>query len=179
MNRQTFARPSSLAAAVLAIALGTGALAACSSDSNDATGANTTHVLDLVSGTPDTVKSDLGEPGPSVGDLSAFSATVTKDGKAFGRLVGTKILVVLPDTDGVGTYQNQLTFILDDGTISVAGVQSYPVDTNNAAAVKKVIEGTTQRAIVGGTGAYAGAHGVLTTAPQVDGSRNQHFEYTN
>lgn len=156
-----------------------GALTACSKDSKDAASSESSAiVLDLVSGAPNTVKSDLGEPGPSVGDLSAFNADVTKDGKAFGRLVGTKILVVLPGEDGVGTFQNQLTFVLDDGTITVTGVQPYPVDPNNAAAVQKVREGTTHRAIVGGTGAYAGARGVLTTSEEKDGGRTQHFEYT-
>jgi hypothetical protein len=69
-------------------------------------------------------------------------------------------------------------FVLDDGTITITGIQPYPVDPNNAAAVQKVRQGTTQRAIVGGTGAYAGARGVLTTSEEKDGARTQHFEFT-
>jgi len=179
MNR-VFKSSSVRATTALALTglLGVGALTACSKDSKDAASAEKAIVLDLVSGVPNTVKSDLGEPGPSIGDLSAFNAEVTKDGKAFGHLVGTKILVVLPGEDGVGTYQNQLTFVLDDGTITITGIQPYPVDPNNAAAVQKVRQGTTQRAIVGGTGAYAGARGVLTTSEEKDGARTQHLEFT-
>lgn len=179
MSRFTVSSPARITAALALTGLvGIGALTSCSGDSSDAKSTNKTLVLDLVSGKPNTVKSDLGEPGPSIGDLSTFNADVTKDGKAFGHLVGTKILVVLPGEDGVGTYQNQLTFVLDDGTITITGVQPYPVDPNNAAAVAKVREGTTQRSIVGGTGAYAGARGVLTTSEEKDGARTQHFEYT-
>ncbi|CAB4730792.1 MAG: hypothetical protein F2934_01960 [Actinobacteria bacterium] len=179
MSRNSVSSPARLTAALALTGLvGVGALTACSGNSSDAKSANKTVVLDLVSGVPKTVKSDLGEPGPSIGDLATFNAGVTKDGKAFGTLVGTKILVVLPGDDGVGTFQNQLTFVLPDGTITVTGVQPYPVDPNNAAAVAKVRQGTTQRSIVGGTGAYAGARGVLTTSEEKDGARTQHFEYT-
>lgn len=179
MSRFTVSSPTRITAALALTGLvGIGALTSCSGDSSDAKSTNKTLVLDLVSGAPNTVKSDLGEPGPSIGDLATFNATVTKDGKAFGNLVGTKILVVLPGEDGVGTFQNQLTFVLDDGTITITGVQPYPVDPNNAAAVAKVREGVTQRAIAGGTGAYAGAQGVLTTSEEQDGARTQHFEYT-
>ena len=155
-------------------------MSACSSDDGSSSGKVV--VLELVSSPPATTFSDIGEPGPSVGDLYTFSASVTEGDTEVGRLVGTKVLVTLPGDaglpDGVGRFQNQLTFIFADGTISVTGWQPYPLDKNDTEAVAFVQTSSIQRAIVGGTGIYAGASGVLTTSEDASGGRKQHFEFT-
>jgi hypothetical protein len=168
---------------LLGLSLPVAALTGCSSDKAETADNGTSSVtLDLISSPPKTVFVDNGESGPSIGDVDAFSATVTRDGEAFGSLFGTKTLVALPGEhnvpDGLGLFQNQLTFVLSDGTITVTGVQYFPLDTNNAVAVETVKNLATTRSVVGGTGAYAGASGVLQTSIDQAGGRVQHFEFT-
>jgi hypothetical protein len=157
-------------------------LAVATSCSSTKTDASSPISLDLVSGPPKTVLIDNGQSGPSIGDVDAFSADVTRGGKPFGTLYGTKTLVALAGEHGVpaglGLFQNQLTFVLPDGTITVTGVQYYQLDTSNQAAVDAVRNLPTVRSVVGGTGAYAGARGVMTTSLDHAGSREQHFAFT-
>ena len=134
--------------------------------------------LTLVSRPPVGTTVDNGAPGDSIGDILVFTAEVTKDGQPFGHLFGTKLLVAMPGQNGapedMGIHQNQLTFVLPDGTIQVGGVQDYPV--GGAKPGDKVPVAT--RPITGGTGAYAGASGVLTTTETGDaGDRTQQFDF--
>lgn len=165
---------------LIGLTLPVAALAGCSSDEADSGTSSVT--LDLVSSPPKTVFVDNGESGPSIGDVDAFSATVTRDGEEVGSLFGTKTLVALPGEhnvpDGLGLFQNQLTFVLTDGTITVTGVQYFPLDTTDSAAVEAVKKLATTRSVVGGTGAYSGARGVLETSIDQAGGRVQHFEFT-
>jgi hypothetical protein len=114
-----------------------------------------------------------------VGDYSVFNAAVTKDGQPFGVLYGQKLLVAEPGQDGapegLGRYQNHLEFDLPDGTITVTGLQYYTVDGSIPDIA--LSEGE-DRAIVGGTGAYAGAQGVLRSTTNVDGTRTQSFDFS-
>lgn len=160
---------SLIAAGVASVAIGL--LAGC--------GSSGIPDLTLASQPPVGTTVDTGAAGDSIGDILVFNATVTKDGKPFGRLYGTKLLVALPGQDGalkgIGLHQNQLTFVLSDGTIQVGGVQDYPV---GGAKGKKVPPAT--RPITGGTGAYAGASGVLTTTElDAGGDRQQQFDFTD
>ena len=148
------------------------ALSGCSSSS-------TPEDFSAVSGKPAVTQIDTGAAGSSVGDYTVFNATVTKDGQPFGTLYGQKLLVAEPGQDGapegLGRYENHLEFDLPDGTISVAGLQYYTLD---GSVPDIALSKGEERAIVGGTGAYAGAHGVLTSTTNADGSRTQSFDFS-
>lgn len=131
-----------------------------------------------VSAKPTITQVDTGATGSSVGDYSVFNAAVTKDGEPFGVLYGQKLLVAEPGLEGapegLGRYQNHLEFDLPDGTITVTGLQYYTVD--GSAPDIAVTQGE-DRAIVGGTGAYEGAQGVLHSVVNADGTRTQEFDF--
>jgi len=131
----------------------------------------------VTSAKPDLTLVDTGAKGPSIGDYEVFSSAVTKDGTPFGVLYGMKLEVALPPApgapEGLGRFQNQLTFDLPDGTICVAGVQYYTMDGS----IPQTLKEGELRAIVGGTGAYAGARGTLRTTQHLDGTRTQELTF--
>ena len=155
-----------------------GLLAGCSTGSGSASSKPADFTV--TSAKPTLTLIDVGDRGASVGDYSTFSAAVSKDGQAFGVLYGLKLLVAMPGTngiaDGFGRYQNQLTFDLPDGTISVAGVQFYTLD--GSIPQTSLTEGE-DRSVVGGTGAYAGARGTVHTTSDAGGTRKQEFHFTS
>jgi hypothetical protein len=146
-------------------------LSACSSSSTPAD-------FTAVSAKPTVTLVDTGATGSSVGDYTVFNAAVTKDGQPFGFLYGQKLLVAEPGQDGapqgLGRYENHLEFDLPDGTISVEGLQFY---TTDGSVPDIALTKGEDRAIVGGTGAYAGAHGVLHSTTNADGTRTQSFDF--
>jgi hypothetical protein len=91
------------------------------------------------------------------GDVITFAAALVKDEKPYGRLEGVQVAFD-PHYGGISMHY---TLLLPDGNIEVLG-----------AAVNERVPGlvkptdTDPAAIVGGTGAYEGAHGtfVLRTA---------------
>jgi len=132
-----------------------------------------------ISAKPDVSFVDADGDGADVSDYQTFRTTVTKDGKSFGHLYGLKLAVAAPPVAGapaadLGLFQNQLTFILPDGQIMIAGTQFYTLD---GSIPQKSLEGGEYRAIIGGTGAYAGATGVLHTTAKPDGRRVQEFDF--
>lgn len=133
----------------------------------------------VISAKPEVTSVDADGDGADVGDYQTFQTTVTKDGKQFGDLYGLKLAVAAPPVDGapsadLGLFQNQLTFVLPDGQILIAGSQYYTLD---GSIPQKSLEGGEYRAIIGGTGAYAGAKGVLHTTSKPDGTRIQEFDF--
>jgi hypothetical protein len=147
-------------------------LSACSSSSTPAD-------FTAVSAKPTVTQVDTGATGSTVGDYTVFNAAVTKDGQPFGVLYGQKLLVAEPGQDGapqgLGRYENHLEFDLPDGTISVEGLQFY---TTDGSVPDVALTKGEDRAIVGGTGAYAGAHGVLHSTTNADGTRTQSFDFS-
>lgn len=134
-----------------------------------------------ISAKPDVTSVDADGDGADVGDYQTFQTTVTKAGKPFGDLYGLKLAVAGPPVDGaptpdLGLFQNQLTFILPEGQILIAGSQYYTLD---GSIPTKSLKGGEYRAIVGGTGAYAGAKGVLHTTAKPDGRRVQEFDFSD
>lgn len=143
-------------------------------------GGDTPDDFTAISSRPDPNLVDTGEVGSGPGDYEIFHVSVQKDGKPFGHLYGLKLEVAEPPVPGapgkdLGLFQNQLTFVLPDGTISIAGVQYFTVDGS----IPKYSEnGGEYRSIIGGTGAYAGARGVLHTTARPDGTRVQEFDFS-
>ena len=134
--------------------------------------------LTLTTAPPDITNVDVGPNGPSIGDYQVFSAGVEKDSEPFGMLYGLKLQATPPGAasvpEGMAVFQNQLTLMLPDGTISVTGVQVYP--TSGSIAGTSLEEGVT-RSIVGGTEAYAGARGTIRTTARPDGTRLQELDF--
>ena len=138
-----------------AAALTAGGLGACSSSkaaetkSSGSAAAQSATTLHFVATDEDgnMVNEDLGdksaEGGPDIGDLLAFTQSLTLDGKAAGQVhvaaVGVDHTRHLTQING--------TLVLSDGDIEVAGVVSQ--------------EPAFTLAITGGTGSYVGAAGTI------------------
>ena len=89
--------------------------------------------------------------GPA--DVITFAASLTKDGQAYGRAMGTQVAVDPRYRGQVGHY----SLLLPDGAVEVlgSGVEKKVPGVPNSG-------GDDVAAVVGGTGAYVGVHGTLT-----------------
>lgn len=140
-------------------------------------GAGSTKRLTFTSAPPTSTNVDTGTPGVGSGDYTSFYAALSdSSGKPAGWLYGTKTLVALPGEAGMaadrGLFENLLTFRFTDGsTIVVGGIQTAVLGASgyNGSADPG------DRAVIGGTGRFAGARGVLTTSANPDNSRKQVF----
>ena len=111
-------------------------------------------------------------------DTNAFDAELTKDGAPFGTLFGEQTVVAEPApwaskrTEEV--RRTELNFELPDGQIVVQGTSPYAKGNWRLRAGRPVV-----RAIVGGTQAYVGARGEVTTTRNADGSYTQAFHFVD
>lgn len=124
----------------------------------DGSGADAAESISLIAQETGRTEIDLGDRGPSRGDIVVFDATVeyADGGEPAGRMYGTQTSVALSDSSTV--VQAAITFDLPDGTISIGGVAEYPSRGGGLVKGQEFV-----RPIVGGTGAYAGATGQATT----------------
>lgn len=118
---------------------------------------------------------DVDPAGPSVGDRLEFSAALTVDGKPAGELTGVLTVETLGKSEGSSVVKEQrkgtLTFLLNaTDSLKVNGTSKYKPN-------KKEMEvGDPQvRSIIGGTGAYNGAKGSVTTLHNADGTYTHTF----
>lgn len=118
----------------------------------------------LTSGVPAFTVVDLGAPGHSAGDLNVFQAPVIPAGRLLG--VQTTLRVAA----GAQVVQGALAFDLPDGQLAVDGVSQLDPTSTGLIAGRPFT-----RAVVGGTGAYAGMRGEVTSTRRPDGSYDQHF----
>jgi hypothetical protein len=147
------------------------AIATFGSPSAEAAGRRTFNVRQEV---PLLVMVDVGDQGRSHADMLAFEATIKSDDGTAGVLRGLLTTVDLPDGDGdvLEDRVGQLVFDLGEGSMlvvsgaSVYTAQSIEMATNNAQV----------RAVIGGTGAFIGARGQVTTVRNEDGSYEHAFE---
>ena len=113
-------------------------------------------------------KSATGDGG-QVGAVAVMVNSVSRDrgGPEIGiAIVRTVNLGLHSLTPGPGAlYDSSATIFLADGTFTTVTVSDYDRD-----AVAKKIE----RAVVGGTGKYAGARGVVVIEPIAGGGRGEH-----
>lgn len=100
---------------------------------------------------------DHGAPGSSLGDQRIGVRVLTaEDGSPAGTLHWV-LTVMHPQPDGTGTVYLELTFFLPDGELFTKGIRAVtnaPEDT-----ARQSTDRSAQTAIIGGTGAYAGARG--------------------
>ena len=121
----------------------------------------------LVQALPDIDITDVGAKGDSPGDTEEFYAPLTRDGKPAGHVSGVLIIEAMPNNvTGVAGAEERLTllnFDLPDGLIMVGGQALYPVGEQTMRP-----QAPTVRPVIGGTKAYIGARGELTTTKQSD-----------
>jgi len=158
-------------------AIATGALVAASVLAGCG-GSSTPADFSVVQRAPHLVAIDQGAPGVSTADIDVFDAKLTKDGASFGMLYGEQTVeaeqAASAGHSAVETRVTDLTFDLPDGQIVVHGASAYPRGDWHLHAGTPVV-----RAIVGGTKAYVGAHGELTTTRNANGIYTQAFHFVD
>jgi hypothetical protein len=112
----------------------------------------------------------VGPSGHAMGDLLAFVAPITRDGKPDGTISGTLVTVDMPG-DGIGeeTFESRISTIVmrfgPNDCITLSGSAVYPTTASEMPPSSPQV-----RAITGGTGSYLGARGQVTTTHNADGS---------
>ncbi len=133
--------------------------------------AQTVHVIAVK---PHSQTLDFPPRGKSPGDVYVFDATVvaTNGHTVIGRVRGTQTEIKLEH--GVETVQGILTYEFGTGNeIVVGGLSAYPLTGTG------LIKGKTYvRAVLGGTGKYAGAKGTDTSKQLSNGSYDHVFRLT-
>jgi hypothetical protein len=147
-------------AILLVLLLAGGGLAGCATDDRAIT------VVVRHGPAPDPTVVDLGAPGPSAGDQRIWHFPGTTGGRdVMTNWVMTTIAVDAPEK-GVETRVTAAVFTFgDSGTLLLEGVGLYP----GAGAVLK-LSTTLERAVIGGTGIYAGATGSVVSEHLADNS---------
>ena len=135
-----------------------------------------TEELTINQDVPVIVPLDVGIAGPTVGDAFYFHASLrlTPAGPVVGEVFGTKVVVKTATTQHPQVEQRltDLVFTFNDrhDQIVVAGAADYPVAGAEFDPDEPVV-----RAIVGGTGAFIGARGELTSTRHPAGGYTQVF----
>jgi hypothetical protein len=114
-----------------------------------------------------TVYIDLGEPGPSVGDIRAFSVEATDDSGRAGRLTAT-LTTTGSDWPGPGDEVRLADIVVMFGDdfadqLVITGAALYPSDSSTITA-----GGSTIRPIGGGSGTWSGARGYVESIHSPD-----------
>jgi hypothetical protein len=152
--------------AILVVALA-GVVAGFASGSS----VQTVHVI---TGTQHLETLDFPPRGQSPGDLYVFDAPVrAANGRTvIGRVRGTQTAVKLEH--GLVTVQGMLTYELGSGNeIVIGGLGAYPLRGTGLVRGKAFV-----RAVLGGTGKYAGARGTVTSKQVSPGRYDQVFRLT-
>ena len=168
-------RPGLLVPA-LCLAVGLTVLAGCSSEREGTlTNKKASSVLVVTQAVPELTPVDVDPAGPSVGDRLEFTATLSIDGKPAGELNGVLTVQTPGKSDGNSVVKEQRTGTL---TFQLSAADSLTVNgTSKYQPNKKEMEvGDPQvRSITGGTGAYAGAKGSVSTVHNADGTYTHTF----
>ena len=121
----------------------------------------------LVQALPHIDFTDVGAKGDSPGDTEEFYAPLTRDGKPAGHVSGVLMIEDMPNNvTGVAGAEERLTllnFDLPDGLIMVGGQALYPAGEQTMRPQAPAV-----RPVIGGTKAYLGARGEVTTTKQSD-----------
>ncbi len=101
---------------------------------------------------------DLGPAGKSPGDMYVFEGRLLSRGKRVGHVYGSQTSIRLEP--GREIVHGVLTFRLRGGdSLLISGLSAYPRNSNSGIVVGEQFA----RAVIGGTGRYAGARGTLTS----------------
>jgi hypothetical protein len=161
-------RRVSLTALLLAVVLA-GTVAGFASGSG-----SRVQIVHVLSSRPHITTIDLGRRGKSPGDLYPFDARIlSRNGRrVIGQLRGTQTDIKLEHR--AETVQGLLTFEFGTGDqIVVGGVSAFPLTGTGLITGRHYV-----RAVLGGTGRYAGAKGTLTSTQLSSGFYDQVFRLT-
>jgi hypothetical protein len=114
---------------------------------------------------------DFPPKGKSPGDVYVFDAPVlAANGRTvIGRIRGTQ--TAIKKEHGLLTVQGMLTYELGSGNqIVIGGLSAYPLSGAGLVRGKSFV-----RAVLGGTGKYAGARGTVTSKQVAPGRYDQVF----
>ena len=138
-----------------------------------ASGSNV-QTVHVITGKPHIETLDFPPRHKSPGDVYVFDATiVSANGRAVvGRVRGTQTEIKLEH--GLETVQGMLTYELGNGNeIVVGGLSEYPLSGTGLLVGKTYV-----RAVLGGTGKYAGANGTDAAKQLSDGRYDHVFRLT-
>jgi len=160
-------------ATIAALAAGALATAGCGSDDDEPKD------FTLIQEKPEIVEVKRGGRGVSKGDQFHFEARMNDEkGEAGGLVLGELTVTGLPGRfgrpKGLQINRSELIFRLDGGDIMALGLSEYA-----SAGWKLAADEPTTRAIIGGTGDYAGARGELVTTRKDDGTYEQEFKFSD
>ncbi len=119
--------------------------------------ASNVRVVHIITAKPHIETLDFPPRGKSPGDVYVFDATILSPSshRAIGRLRGTQTDIKIEH--GMETVQGMLTYQFGDGSeIVIGGLAAYPLTGKNLVKGKTFV-----RPVLGGTGTYAGASGVV------------------
>jgi Dirigent-like protein len=155
------------------VALGAVVLALAGVAAGFASGSNV-RVVHIITAKPHIGTLDFPPRGKSPGDVYVFDATILSPSshRVIGRLRGTQTEIKIER--GMETVQGMLTYQFGDGSeIVIGGLAAYPLTGKN------LVKGRTfVRPVLGGTGRYAGARGVVLSR-RLSGNRyDQVFKLT-
>jgi Dirigent-like protein len=155
------------------VALGAIVLALAGVAAGFASGSNV-RVVHIMTARPHIETLDFPPKGKSPGDVYVFDATIISPSsqRVIGRLRGTQTDIKIEH--GMETVQGMLTYQFGDGSeIVIGGLAAYPLTGKN------LVKGQTfVRPVLGGTGRFAGASGVLYSR-RLSGNRyDQVFKLT-
>ena len=132
----------------------------------------------LVQALPHIDFTDVAAKGDSPGDTEEFYAPLTRDGKPAGHVSGVLMIEDMPNNvTGVAGAEERLTllnFDLPDGLIMVGGQAPYPAGEQTMRPQAPAV-----RPVIGGTKAYLGARGEVTTTKQSDQTYLHKFHLIN
>jgi hypothetical protein len=116
---------------------------------------------------------NLGSNGKSHGDMLAFEAAVSGNNGLKGTMSG--LLITVDIAEGEEDFEDrigQIVFDMGNGDSLVVSGRSIYKGTN-----QEIDAGAPQlRAVIGGTGAYMGARGQITTTRNADGTYDHRIE---
>ncbi len=117
---------------------------------------------------------DQGDDGPSIGDLRVGERIIgDEDGNPIGE-VRWKISVLDPDHDGKPSHNLlRMFFLFENGSILADGIHRPKNDLHDS---EKVSAPRTELVILGGTGDFRHARGVIDLLPATDGNP-EHVHY--
>lgn len=167
----TFRVRSSAARLIPLVLLGVLAIVTACSDSSD------TRTLVLRQEEPELVaytQDPIDSPTPAEGSLWVFDAAIATESGLTGRLVGNLITTDITEIGANEAFEDRigtLVFILGDDQLVVGGGTTYPAAEREMRADLPQV-----RAVLGGTGAYLGASGQVTTVRNSDGTYTHTFE---
>jgi len=119
---------------------------------------------------------DIGSNGKSHGDMLAFEAAIRSEPSHTGTLRGILFTVALPGERRPHEGRiGQLYFDLGNGDSLVVSGGTIYLGQNT----EMTVNAPQVRAVIGGTGAFIGARGQVTTTRKTDGSYEHSFELVN